>query len=274
MNPLITLKDFNKLQKNSYNLLLCTSRREDVKEYIPESLLYYIDADANQFIHRARCLELDEDKSIIVYDLGEFTTACKAYWGFRATGHDDARILVGGLGACENFGLDLASGVPEDISQTDPYLPFNNAAIISFKDFVKKESYYEQVICAEKAEFELLDTRGQIVSEQQLLKALESSNIVFLSNKATIVYGKSATVVGVLLKYLGHRSVSVVLESTEGFVSSKKSHKISVPKVDVFDPGQGPTPRTLPFIDPTKAPKPKHEPVEEQSRSICSCIVF
>ena len=48
-----------------------------------------------------------------------------------------------------------------ELTRTEPYLPFNNTDIISYKDFVKKETYYQQVLCAEKANFELTGRTGQ-----------------------------------------------------------------------------------------------------------------
>jgi Rhodanese-like domain len=273
MNPFLSFSDYSKLLLESYNLLFCSPRSETPTGHIPKSLLYYIDEDVPEFINHAKCLELDEDKGIILYDRGELITACKAYWGFRATGHDDVRILLGGLKACEDSGVDLDSGAPPQVSETEPYLPFNNAVIISFQDFVKKESYYQQIICAERINFDILDARGNIISESQLIKNLEAAEITYQSNKATIVHGKYAVIVGILLKYLGQRSVSVVLDNTEGFVSAKKSRKTSKSKSDDFDPASVPNSRSLPFVDPGKASKPK-QVVEEQSRNICSCFIF
>ncbi|OMJ65894.1 hypothetical protein SteCoe_37458 [Stentor coeruleus] len=274
MNPLIALSEFTKLSPDSYNLLFCIPRNDTVSEYIPKSLIYYIDEETSEFIQKSKCLELDEDKGVILYDRSELKTACKAYWGFRATGHDDVRILIGGLKACEDYGLDLESGAPEEVSHTEPFLPFNNALIISYQDFVKKEGYYQQIIYAEKINFDILDVRGNIITEQQLIKSLESAEIVFQNNKATIVHGKYAVVVGVLLKYLGQRSVSVVLDNTEGFISAKRLRRSGGGKAEEFDAGNIASSRSLPFVDPGKTVKPKHKPTEEQSRCICSCIII
>ena len=284
---------------------------ESVNEFIGDSLLYHIEADTSDFIHKARCLEIDEDRFIVLYDRGEFSTACKAYWGFRATGHDETRILIGGLKACEDYGLELNSGVPAEVSQAEPYLPFNNTDIISYADFVKKETYYQQIICAEKANFELLDVKGKMISEAQLIKNLDSVGVVCQSNKATIVHGKAAAVVGVLLRYLGHRGIAVVLDSTEGFVSAKKNRgsgyvktveiekthsprnspgvesgniakqnhqsveeekKIQTKHQAVEEEKNGKTEHLI--IEEGKNGKNKNQPIEEQSRCICSCLIF
>jgi hypothetical protein len=145
--------------------------------------------------------------------------------------------------------------------------------IISYSDFIKKESYYQQIICADNINFDVVDIRGNIISEQMLLKGLENAGISFVNNKATIVHGKFAAIVGVILKYLGNRSVAVVLENTEGFVSTKKVKRTSTLKTEEFDPASIPNSRSLPFVDPGKVSNPKPE-VEDQSRSICSCFIF
>ena len=214
MNPVISLSDFSKLPSDLYNLLFCIPRSETPTEYIPNSVIYYIIEESNEFINDARCLEIDDDKGIILYDLGELKTACKAFWGLRATGHDDIRILLGGLKACEDYGLDLETGIPPEITKTGPYLPFNNAVIISYQDFIKKESFYQQIIYADKFNFDILDVRGNLISEEQLKKNLEDADISFHSDKATIVHGRYAVIVAFLLKYLEQRSVSIVLDNT------------------------------------------------------------
>ena len=117
-----------------------------------------------------------------------------------------------------------------------------------------------------------LDVQGKMISEEALIKHLDSVGIVCQSNRATIVYGKAAAVVGVLLRYLGHRSVAVVLESTEGFVSAKKNRGSGYAKSGEIEAGN--SSRNMPFVDPEKTAKPKHQPVEEQSRCICSCLIF
>ena len=275
MNPFISLSDFIKFPPDSYNLLLCISRSETPNEYIPKSLVYYIEEESTEFINKAKCIELDEDKGIIVYDQGSLQTACKAYWGFRATGHDDVRVLLGGLCACEDYGLELETGVPPQITQTEAYLPFNNAVIISYQDFVKKESYYQQILCAEKASFNILDARGNILSNNQLLKNLETAEIDFQMNKAAIVHGKYAAIIAALLKYLGQRSVSVVLDNTEGFVSTKKGNRNSrVITTEETDPGNMHRARTLPAEQLKKVETSVNQPVEDQSRKLCSCIII
>jgi hypothetical protein len=234
--------------------------------------LYYVDEAVHDFITKTRGLELDEEKPVILYDKGELKLSCKVYWGLRATGHDDVRILVGGLKACETSDVDLASGSAKMIEITEPFLPMNTAVIIPYADFVKKESYYQQVTYAEKINFDVFDVRGNIIGEQQLIKNLESAEITVNVNKATMVHGPAAVIVGVLLKYLGQRSVSVVLDSTEGFISAKKYRKSTPHKVT--DPGNLPNARSMPFVDPGTVEKPTHKVIEDQSKCTCNCIIY
>ena len=272
MNPFISITEFSKLDRSSVNLIFCVQSGEAVNEYIESSLLFVVDDNVPDFITKTRGMELDEEKSVVVYDKGELKVSCKVYWGLRATGHDDVRVLVGGIRACETSDVDLISGTPKLLDLTEPFLPFNTAVIIPYADFVKKESYYQQVTYAEKLSFDIFDVRGGIISEQHLMKNLESAEITVSVNKATMVHGPVAVVVAILLKYLGQRSVSVVLDSTEGFISAKKYRKSSTHKET--DPGTVPNARSMPFVDPGTVEKPKHKVIEDQTKCNCNCVIY
>ena len=270
MNPFITPAELTAKLSGSANLVYCVPLGESPAECISGSMLYYVADESAKFIQTAKSLEIDEDKAVVVYDNGELATACKAYWGFRATGHDDVRILAGGLKACAELDIELQADVTQ-IPLTDPFLPYNNAVIISYQDFVKKESYYQQVIYAEKLSFDVIDAKGSVISEQQIVKGLEMDGISLQINKATIVHGPFATIVGVLLKYLGQRSVAVVIDKTEGFVSAKKLRKSQSARVEDLELGNA---KNIKSVPPFESENSKNKPIEEQSRCICSCLIF
>ena len=272
MNPLISISEFSKLDRNSVNLIFCAKTGETVKEYIESSLLFFVDETIPEFISKARGMELDEEKPVVVYDKGELNISCRVFWGLRATGHDDVRVLVGGLKACETSDVDLITGSPKLLDLTEPFLPFNSAVIIPYADFVKKESYYQQVTYAEKLQFQITDSHGGIVNEQQLIKNLESAEITVNINKATMVHGPAAEIVAILLKYLGQRSVSVVLDNTEGFISAKKYRQSSTHKET--DPGTASNTRSMPVVDPGTVENPKPKVIEEQSKCTCNCVIY
>jgi hypothetical protein len=269
MNPLISISEFSKLDRNSVNLIFCVKTGEAVKEYIENSLLFFVDDSTSDFIAKARGMELDEEKGVVVYDKGELNISCRVFWGLRATGHDDVRVLVGGLKVCETSEVDLITGTPKLLDLTEPFLPFNTAVIIPYTDFVKKESYYQQVTYAEKVNFNIIDSHGGIINQQEMIKNLESAEIAVSLNKATMVHGPAAEIIAILLKYLGQRSVSIVIDNTEGFISAKKYRKSTTHKET--DPGPASNTRTAPVANIENS-KPKV--IEEQSKCTCNCVIY
>ena len=101
---------------------------------------------------------------------------------------------------------------------------------MDFQNFSKKEAHAEQVIEANQPIIEITDSNGDILSQFLLVKLLKDSDIEYKPNKMTIVHGKNAFFVGLILTYLGERTVSVVLEDTTGFVSTKKNRKTAEAK--------------------------------------------
>ena len=97
MNPFISLQEFSYQSQDSFLLLFCTKDQNPPIKFIPRSLLYTIEENPIAFTNTCKSLEIDEDKTIICYDNGDLHYACKAYWGFKATGHDDVKVLLGGL---------------------------------------------------------------------------------------------------------------------------------------------------------------------------------
>ena len=82
---------------------------------------------------------------------------------------------------------------------------------MTFQQFKHKEAYHEQVIEAKRLSFEITDKSGEILSQNALVKILKENEIEYKPNKMTIVHGKSAFLVGLILNYLGERTISVDL---------------------------------------------------------------
>lgn len=259
MNPLITIQEFHYQPADNFYLVYCAPATSQSTEYLPNSYVYYIQENTEAFILKARSIEFDDEKTIICYDNGDFTHACQAYWGFRATGFDEVRVLVGGLKACEEFGLDLTEDeMPEITSSNHPYLPFNNSVVLTKDDFVKKQTCYQQTLRASSLPFDLLDTKGNLILQTQLTKNLETNGIVFNTGKSTVVHGNASCLVGILLTYLGEKSVSVVIESTEGLGPSKdKRRKTRELSFHAMADG-GETTYTTPSPDLPKQAETKH----------------
>ncbi|CAG9318030.1 unnamed protein product [Blepharisma stoltei] len=224
MNPLISVQDFTNQAAESFNIVYCAPPSHSQSSFIPGSYIYHISENTEEFIKDARSIEFDEEeRTIICYDDGDFSYACKAYWGFRATGVDEVRILIGGLKACQEIGLELDEGEPPEITRSNhPYLPFNNSIVITKEEFAKKSVYCQQILRANSLPFNLLDARGNMILQAQLMKNLETNGITFSTGKSTIVHGKAACLLGLLLTFLGEKSVSVVIDDTEGILASSK----------------------------------------------------
>ena len=133
---------------------------------------------------------------------------------------------MGGLKSCEKHRINLTTCEGNEIKKSEsPFLPFNDNVAMTLQHFKDKESYMEQVIEAKKMNLEITDSNGEILSQALLLKVLKEAEIEYKPNKVIIVHGKNAFLVGIILNYLGERTVSVVLEDTTGFVSGKKNRK-------------------------------------------------
>lgn len=253
MNSFISLKELSYQSQDNTLLVYCSNQSTPPSKFIPRSYFYHVEDNATVFISNCSALEIDEDKTIICYDNGELVSACKAYWGFKATGHDDVKVLVEGIRSCEKRRINLVTGVIPELKRGETSsLPFNETIAMTFEQFSQKEAYSEQVIEVKKTNLEITDVSGEMLSQSLLVKVLKDSEIDYKANKMTIVHGKNAFLVGLILNYLGERMISVVIEDTEGFVSAKKSRQ------------------TVQYKKPEAVKR-----TEEQTSRICSgCVVF
>lgn len=65
-----------------------------------------------EFEAAARQLGISKDSRIVVYDGAGIFAAPRAWWMFKAMGHDDVRVLNGGLPAWKEAGKPTESGPP------------------------------------------------------------------------------------------------------------------------------------------------------------------
>ena len=65
---------------------------------------------ASQFAQQVGELGLSDGDEIIVYDSNGFFASARAWWMFRAMGHDNVYVLDGGLKAWQNAGGSTSSG--------------------------------------------------------------------------------------------------------------------------------------------------------------------
>ncbi len=97
-----------------------TGRQVHASHHIPGARYFDIDdiADttspfphmlppAEKFASRARHLGLGDGHRIICYDQNRYSASCRAWWMFRAMGHDDVAVLDGGFDAWRTAGGEV-----------------------------------------------------------------------------------------------------------------------------------------------------------------------
>lgn len=76
-----------------------------------DSALPHMLPDVDHFAQAVGRLGIDNDTTVVVYDSLGLFSAARAWWMFRAFGHDRVAILDGGLPAWRDRGLPLEAGV-------------------------------------------------------------------------------------------------------------------------------------------------------------------
>jgi thiosulfate/3-mercaptopyruvate sulfurtransferase len=74
-----------------------------------ESVLPHTLPNAQQFQAYAQALGVNASSSIVIYDRYGLYSSARAWWMFRAMGHDQVSVLLGGFQAWERAGLPLQS---------------------------------------------------------------------------------------------------------------------------------------------------------------------
>jgi thiosulfate/3-mercaptopyruvate sulfurtransferase len=76
----------------------------------PHATLSHTLATPEHFSSYAGKLGLLPDQTIVIYDSGGFSPSARAWWLFKTFGHDDVRVLDGGLAAWKAEGYELQRG--------------------------------------------------------------------------------------------------------------------------------------------------------------------
>ena len=140
------------------------AKAEFAKAHIPGAVFFDIDeiADssnplphmlpsAEKFAARMRKLGLGDGNRIIVYDGGALPSAARAWWTFRAFGHEDVAVLDGGLRKWLKEGRPVESGKP--MPRERHFTARFNHALVRDLEQVKRniESAAEQILDARSA---------------------------------------------------------------------------------------------------------------------------
>ena len=133
---------------------LPTSGRDPKAEYqkghIPGALFFDIDDLCDEksslphmlpstvkFASRMKKMGVGDGVRVVVYDSTGLFSAARAWWMFRAMGHEDVAVLDGGLKKWISEGRPLEDGPPRRRPECH-YTPRVNASLISDVDDVKK----------------------------------------------------------------------------------------------------------------------------------------
>jgi len=81
-----------------------------------DSALPHMLPDADRFARAAGRLGIDNGTTVVVYDSLGLFSAARAWWMFRAFGHDRVAILDGGLPAWQGRGLPVEAGAVDRAS--------------------------------------------------------------------------------------------------------------------------------------------------------------
>lgn len=88
------------------------------------------------FADAAATLGISNDSAVVIYDqTGLSMAAARAWWMFRVFGHDNVRVLNGGLPAWKEAGLPLSCYPPQPVVQPAWFnAVFNSALVCSRED--------------------------------------------------------------------------------------------------------------------------------------------
>jgi thiosulfate/3-mercaptopyruvate sulfurtransferase len=125
-------------------------KAEHLEAHIPGALFFDIDDLSDEksalphmlpstvkFASRMKKMGVGDGIRIVVYDTEGLFSAARAWWTFRAMGHDDVAVLNGGLKKWRAEGRPLEDGPPRRRPECH-YTPLMNASLVRDLDDVKQ----------------------------------------------------------------------------------------------------------------------------------------
>lgn len=104
------------------------------------------------FNKAARRLGINKESAIVVYDIYGIYSSARAWWMFRAMGHDNVAVLNGGLPAWKKASYDLEEKKPIDVDQGDFSGNFSSDFFKDHQNLLDHLNDREQVIIDARAE--------------------------------------------------------------------------------------------------------------------------
>ncbi|CAG9327457.1 unnamed protein product [Blepharisma stoltei] len=229
MSVFISYEELKELNPESYMLIYCLPRSKIPAQHVPGSFLFYIEDDPDLFIKESASVELDSNKAIVCYGTGDrMEYSCKAYWGFRAAGATNIHVLLGGFKLFKNTNIELSDGAPPLLKKrTGNKLQFDRNLVMTSQDFLKKQVIYHQIFYLDAVPFNMIDIRGNILTQNQVSQNLSQRGFSIIPDRAAIVHGAMAGLLALLLKYLDYESVAIVIGDTKTITEKAETSRLT-----------------------------------------------
>ena len=111
------------------------ARRFDYDKEIrkPDTSLPHMLPAPEQFQRQARELGVNDDSAVVAYDDCGMYASPRAWWMFRAMGHDNVAVLDGGLPAWAAAGLPMADSLTQEVAEGDFKASFRPHLLSDFR---------------------------------------------------------------------------------------------------------------------------------------------
>lgn len=227
-----------------------SGREEFLVEHIPGAQFFDIDEIADEtsdlphmlpstvkFASRMKEMGIGDGVRVVVYDSNGIQSAARAWWMFRIMGHDDVKVLNGGLLKWKAEGRPLEDG-PAKARASVHFTPRFNSALLSDKDDIYgyiKNGLAEIVDARPAPRFfgdapeprpglrpghmpgaknlpsaQLINADGTLKAADEIRSAFEAAGVNLTSNIATTCgSGVTASVLALALASLGRWDISV-----------------------------------------------------------------
>ena len=272
MNPFITIQQCIDQGFDNYFFICCGSILAQPNGFIQGSYLFLVEEVTSRFINSIKSIEIPEGKAIVLYDTGDYVSSSRAFWGFKAAGFDEIKILLRILTIPD--GIEIKQGTPPLIKKAAaPYLPFNNEVALTKDDLENKKSFYQQLIQINYIAFDIIDSSGNLLPANDILNFFNDSNIKFSMSRASIVFGKKACLGGILVGYVTRKTVAVVIDEISKPTESDRPK--SIDRINNDEKYQSSITGYSVSVDENVIASSKRKPTRDKDTSLCtSCLIM